>query len=269
MANRPSLFTRAAFIASVILISGSASPVAHASVIYSATFEAPTFSTGSIAGQDGWSVFGTGNPIVESGFASTGSQAVFLDGDETSQSGPYHVDATTGPIVDLSADIAVFTSSTQTEWQFGAVDPSLTQFLGGIDILPDGNYEAITAGFPVIGTFPRAIAFDSTAWHNIDLLFNLATQTYNISLDGVTLESNLPFCGNNAGGCSGATVAAYGAGFFDSFGATSPGVLAGSTPNDSGYLDNFQVAGTGVPEPSTFLLFGLGLGAAAIKLRRR
>jgi hypothetical protein len=260
-----SSFKRRAFSASVLLILGAALPVAHASVIYSATFEAPTFTTGPLAGQDGWSVFGPGNPIVESNFAATGSQAVFVDGNEASQTGPYHVDVTTGPIVDLSADIAIFTSGTQTEWQFGALDPTLNQFLGGIDIFPDDTYKAITAGFTVLGTFPRATAFDSTAWHNIDLLFNLGSQTYNITLDGISVVSNLPFCGDDSG-CAGANVAAFGAGAFDSLGLDSPGVVA-TTPNDSGYLDNFQVASA--PEPSTFLLFGLGLGAAAIKLRRR
>jgi hypothetical protein len=266
MENCSSSFTRAAFIAAVVLVGGAVIPAAHAGTIYNATFESPTFTTGPIAGQDGWSVFGSGNPIVESFFVDAGSQSVFLDGDETSQTGPYHTDVTTGPIVDLSAEIAIFTSSTQTEWQFAGMDSSLTQFLGGIDIFPDDSIEAITAGFPVIGTFPRATAFDSTAWHDIDLLFNLASQTYSITLDGVTLASNLAFCGDN-GACGGANVAAYGNGIFDSFGSTSPGVGTSDVPNDSGYMDNFQVAAS--PEPSTILLFGLGLAGVVIKLRRR
>jgi hypothetical protein len=266
MTFRPlSRFTRSAFTALLALIAGSAVPAVHAGVLYGAAFETPAFATGFISGQDGWNVYGPGNPIVENFFVDTGSQAVFVDGDEASQTGPYHSDVSTGSIVDLSADIAIFSSSTQTEWQFAALDPTLTQFLGGIDIFPDDTIVALTAGAPVIGAFPRATAFDSTAWHAIDLLFNTSSQTYNVTLDGVTLASNLPFCGNN--GCDGATVATYAAGIFDSFGAASSGVGAGSTPNDSGYLDNFQVAG--VPEPSTILLLGLGLAGAAIRLRRQ
>jgi hypothetical protein len=264
MPSRSSLFMRVSFPALVALIAGSALPVAHAGVIYSTSFENPPFTTGPILGQDGWNVFGPGNPLVETFFTDTGSQSVFLDGDVASQTGPYHTDVTTGPIVDLSADIAIFTAGTQTEWQFAALDPSSTQFLGGIDILPDDMIEAITAGFPVIGAFPRATAFDSTAWHAIDLLFNLSSQTYNVTLDGVTLASNISFCGDNTA-CAGGNVSAYGNGLFDGIGAASPGV-GGATPDDSAYMDNFQVAGA--PEPSTILLFGLGLAAIVIRALR-
>ncbi len=269
MRSPSSSFTRALFPVLATLIAGSALPVAHAGTLYSTGFEAPTFTIGPIAGQDGWNVFGPGNPFVESFLSDTGSQAVFVDGNEASQTGPYHIDVTTGPIIDLSADIAIFTSTTQTEWQFAGLDPTLTQFLGGIDILPDSSIVALTAGSPVIGAFPRATGFDSTAWHSIDLLFNLSSQTYNISLDGVTLASNLAFCGDSAG-CAGANVASYGAGLFDTNGIASPGVgAAGSIPNDSGYLDNFQAADVGVPEPSTILLLGLGLAGGVFRLRRR
>jgi PEP-CTERM motif len=272
MAHRSSSYAPVALITPVLLIAGSAIPAAHAGTIYSTGFESPAFTIGPIAGQDGWNVFGPGNPFVSGLFSNTGSQSVFVDGNEAAQSGPYHMDATTGPIVDLSANLAIFSASTQTEWQFGALDPTMTQFLGGVVVFPDDTFEALTAGFPVIGSFPRATAFDSTAWHSIDLLFNLSLQTYSIAFDGVALASDLPFCGDNAG-CGGANVASYGAGIFDSDGISSPGVgSSGSIPNDSGYLDNFQVAqlaaGT-APEPSTMLLLGLGLAGAAIKLRRR
>lgn len=265
MANQLSLIKRASFVAAIVLIGGSVIPAAHAGIIYTSTFESPTFTTGPIAGQDGWSVFGSGNPTVESFFPDTGSQAVFVDGNETSQSGPYHVDVATGPIVDLSADLAIFTASTQTEWQFGGLGTS-SQLLGGIDVFPDNTIEAITAGFPVIGTFQRATAFDATAFHSVDLSFNFSSQTYDVILDGVTLASNLPFCGDNDP-CAGANVPAYGGGIFDSFGVTSPGVALGSVPNDSGYMDNFQA--TASPEPSTMMLLAAGLAAAVFKLRRR
>jgi uncharacterized Zn-binding protein involved in type VI secretion len=215
-------------------------------ILYSTGFESPTFAIGPVAGQDGWNVAGPGNPIVEGFFVNSGSQAVFVDGNEASGSGLYHVDVTTGPIVDLSADIAIFTASTQTEWQFGAMDPTLSQFLGGIVVFPDNTFEAITAGYPVIGVFPRATGFDPTAWHSVDMQFNIISQTYTITLDGVTLASNLPFCGDQTM-CGGANVASYGAGIFDSDGISSPGVGAlGSIPNDSGYLDNFQVTQSAV-----------------------
>lgn len=243
-----------------LLAAGLIIPTWADTVIYSTSFESPTFTTGPIAGQDGWSVYGPSSPSVESFFADTGSQAVFVDGGTASQSGPYHTDVSTGPLIDLSADIAIFTSSTQTEWQFGALGPGLVGYLGGVDILPNGTIAAISAGSSDIGTFTRATAFDSAAWHNINLLFNLSTQTYDISLDGTLLASDVPFCGSN-GSCTGATLSTYANGFFDSFG----------TGNDSGYLDNYSVTQiTGTPEPSTTIpIVSILVAGVGLQFRRR
>jgi hypothetical protein len=245
-----------------LIIGGSA---AHAdTVLYSTSFENPPFTTGPIAGQDGWNVFGPGISSVENTFADTGSQAVFVDGGTATQSGPYHADSSTGPLVDVSADIAIFSSTSQSEWQFGALGPGLSQFLGGIDILPNNDIIALTNGNPVIGIFPRATTFDSSAWHQINLLFNIPAQTYSIALDGVTIDSNVAFCGDN-GPCSGAPVAAYGDGLFDSFGEDG-----GTTPtNDSGYMDNYTVTNvTSTPEPSMVPLV-LVLAGIGIVLKRK
>jgi len=238
----------------VSLIAALAAP-AHADVVlYSTGFENPPFTPGAIAGQDGWNVFGPGISTVENTFVKSGSQAVFIDGGTASQSGPYHSDSSTGPLVDLSADIAIFTSTTQTEWQFAGVGPGLVGFLGGINVLPNDQIQLITPGFATLGLFPRATAFDSTAWHHIDLLFNMLTQQYNVSLDGSTLASNVAFCGSNAG-CSGATVSTYDNGLFDSFG----------TGNDSAYMDNYQVSEAGaVPEPSYVLLLVAAFGGVVV-----
>jgi hypothetical protein len=259
----PSRVATAVWSGLILALVALAIPAARADVVlYQTSFESPTFATGPISGQDGWSVFGPGISTVESPFAKTGSQAVFVDGGTASQSGPFHSDTTAGPLVDLSADIAIFTSSNQTSWQFAATGPGLIGFLGGIDIGFAGggsSIQAITAGFPVIGSgFSRATAFDATAWHHIDLLFDIATQTYNITLDGSTLDSNVPFCGSNSG-CTGAAVPLYSDGFFDSFG----------TGNDSGYMDNYQVALVNpVPEPSSVFLLVTVLGIG-VGLRRK
>jgi len=252
----------------IILLASVALPAAYADVVlYDTGFENPPFVTGSIAGQDGWQIVGPGISTVENSFARTGSQAVFVDGATASQSGPYHSDSSTGPLVDLSADIAIFTSSTQSEWQFAGLGSGLFPFLGGIDIFPDNSIVALTAGFPVIGSFPRATAFDASAWHHIDLLFNIPSQTYTVTLDGSTLASNLAFCGDN-GPCAGAPVSSYGTGFFDSFGQSTLGSNPGS--NDSGYLDNYSAAElSSVPEPSSREALVIGLACIALGVRRR
>lgn len=257
----PSLSLRLAFSLAVT----AALPLAHAGSVYSTSFENPPFTVGPIAGQDGWNVFGPGISTVEGSFALTGSQAVFVDGSTASQSGPYHSDTVVGNLIDVSADIAIFSSSVQSEWQFGVLGPGLVGFLGGIDVFSDNSIRAISGGFPVLGSFPRAGAFNSSAWHHVDLLFDLSAQTYAVSLDGATLQAGIAFCGDN-GPCAGGVVPAYGAALFDSFGSEfSP--LA--PPNDSGYMDNFQVSSVSAPEPSTILLLAAGLAGLGVRMRRK
>jgi len=257
----PSRFKKAVLPALFLALMAVVARPAHADVVlYSTGFEAPTFTTGAIAGQNGWLQFGPSTATVENFFAKTGSQAVFVDGGTATQAGPYHQDPSTGPLVDLSADIAIFTSSTQSAWQFAATGNGLISYLGGIDILANNQIDAITNGFPVIGSFARSTSFVTPTWNHIDFLFNIATQTYKISINGIVLDSNVPFCESNVG-CTGVGVTNYGDGFFDSFG--------GVGGNDSGYMDNYQVTlVSSVPEPSSIVLLLTALGVVGARLRR-
>jgi hypothetical protein len=267
----PSRFEKAPLTALFLTIMAAIAVPAHADVIlYSTGFEAPTFTVGALAGQDGWNQFGPSTATVENFFTLTGSQSVFLDGGTATQAGPWHQDPSAGtPYVDLSADIAIFTSTNQSEWQFAATGNNLTSFLGGIDITQTDQIEAITLGFPVIGTFARSTSFTSPTWNHVDLLFDIATQTYDISINGVQLASNLPFCETNAPGCIGGSgTTNYGDGVFDSFGQSTSGV-SGLT-NDSAYMDNYQVSDvSSVPEPSGLLLLVTVIGAFGVGLRRK
>jgi len=263
----PLRFEKAVLPALFLAVMAAVAIPAHADVVlYSTGFEAPTFTTGALAGQNGWAQFGPSTATVENFFAKTGSQAVFVDGSTATQAGPYHQDPSAGPLVDLSADIAIFTSSTQSTWQFAATGNSLTKFLGGIDIFPNSQIEAITPGFPVIGSFARSTSFVTPTWNHIDLLFDIATQTYNITLNGVLLDSNVPFCETNAAGCIGGSgTTNYGDGVFDSFGQSS----GTGVSNDSGYMDNYQVTlVSGVPEPSSIVLLLTVFGVVGAGLRR-
>jgi len=215
---------------------------------YSTGFESPAYTTGPLAGQNGWLEFGSTIATVENFFAYAGSQAVFVNGGNAGgQSGPYYADPTpdVGPLIDLSAELYIASSSTESEWQFAATGPGLLGYIGGINLIPDtgtaDSIQLITPTDPIIGT-----TFALNTWNNVNLLFNMATQKYTLSLNGSVLESGLAFCGSN-GPCTGANVPTYGDSFFDTFG--------GAANNDAAYMDNFSVADvSGVPEPGSIFL---------------
>jgi PEP-CTERM motif len=226
---------------------------AHAGVLYSTGFENPPFTLGNLSGQDGWVAFvPVSTVLVENTLVQSGLQAVSVDG--SGLYGAFHSDFSTGPLLQLSAGIYIASSSTHSEWWFTGQDPNLAAFLGGIKILNTGQIEAFTAGFPVVGTF----TYDT--WNNVSFLFNITTQTYSITLNGVVVDSSAPFCGDN-GGCGGAHVSSYGNGLFLTLGGG----------NDTGYIDNYKVVEnpSSTPEPSSFALFGTGILGVAGVLRRR
>jgi len=231
------------------------SPQAEAAVLYQTGFENPPFTLGTVAGQDGWNTFGpAAGSFVENTFPFAGSQAVEVNPALfTGQSGPFKEVDTTAPIVKQSAEIFLKSSTTETSWQYATLGPGFVNFAAGIDIdLNTGAIHSITSAFPIIGTFTR------DSWHEVDLVLDYATKTYAVDLDGVTLASNIAFCGSGIG-CTGlnTTISSYGDGFFDSFG----GIMG---QNDVGFIDNYSV--TAVPEPGSMTLLGTALIALAFLL---
>jgi hypothetical protein len=239
---------------------------AHAGVIFSTGFETSDgYSIGPIAGQNGWAVYTPGDSSDNVGtfpppFAGTQDANVFPSASSPGQSGIYHTDTATGPLVDLNAEVYIASSSTETGWQFAGLGSGLFPYIGGIDVYSTGSFgtsdtiKAITAGSPVEG------AFTLNVWNDVDLLFNFTSQTYAISLNGTVLASNLAFCGDNSV-CAGAPVTeGQFLSFFDSFGAVGA--------NDSGGLDNISLTSS-VPEPATYGLTAVALLAGALLRRRR
>ncbi len=198
--------------------------------LYSTGFENPPFTPGNLSGQDGWQVTAACSPgvsatvLVENTLVQSGSQAVSVNDSVGCQSGPFHNDSSAGPLVELSAGIYITSSPTPSAWQFAGLGPSQLPnapvFLGGVNILGGGEIDAITSGFPKVGTWAY------NAWNNLDLLFDFSSQRYTLTLNGVTLASGVPF--------STANVSTYGTSLFDSFG-NGPGT-------DTGYIDNFSLS---------------------------
>lgn len=220
-------------------------------------FESPTYSTGNLAGQNGWNVFqpGCSSVQVQTSVVKSGAQAVRVTPTGTSncQTGPWRATTPAGPLVGLSADFYLASSSTQSGWQFAGLGAGLVQFIGGINISPTNVMRLITNGTPVVG--PLVVR---DAWHRVDFVFDFTAQQYSFAFNGTTLASNVAFCGSNAG-CTGANVAAYGSTIFDAF--SRPG------SNDFGVIDNLAVST--VPEPASLALLASGLAAVGVMVRRR
>jgi hypothetical protein len=220
---------------------------AAADTLYATGFETPTFTTGPIAGQNGWAVFGaSGAAQVESGVAQSGSQAVeVIPSLASSQTGPYYAISTSATEVEMSAYLYLASSSNQSGWQFAATGPAFGGFIGGVDIQSNGAIDLITGAGTDVGT----ISYNS--WQLFDFVFDFTTQTYNFSLNGTLISSNVAFCGSNSG-CTGANVASFGDALFDTFPAS------GAT--DIGYMDDFTISSvTATPEPGSVILLGTAL----------
>src|SRR4030088_2579968 len=100
-------------------------------IVFSTRFEGPTYSLGTVAGQDGWNVF---NPAfstdtVENTLVKSGTQALRIVPNGNLQSGPFHSNATLGPVVELDADLYIQTGTgSNSAWQFAGMGGSLVPF---------------------------------------------------------------------------------------------------------------------------------------------
>ena len=236
---------------------GFAAVSCQAVPIYSTGFENPPFTLGPINGQAGWFVFSasgqTSDPVIENTVVQSGMQAVGVDGFVSAQTGPVYAPNLVMPVLDMSADIFLGSSSSETAWQFASIGLNGLGFAGGIDIFNGTDIVPITGNVStVVGTFTR------DTWHHVDIVLNYSTQTFSVALDGSTLASGLAFCGNNSPPCNGATVAEMGWDIFDTFGGG----------NDFGAMDNFSIS-TPVPEPSSLALLASGLVGGLAALRRK
>src|SRR6185436_10260753 len=123
---------------------------AQASVIFQTDFEAPAYTTGGLAGQNGWAVFNNPAAVtVDDVTPIDGLQSAKVTGAlAPGQTGPYHSDASGASKVSVSADILLTNGDLRRGWQFSAIGAGLIGFTGGIDIGDNGDIVAISGSFP-------------------------------------------------------------------------------------------------------------------------
>jgi hypothetical protein len=230
---------------------------AAAGILYQTGFENPPYTTGAVAGQDGWSVFGvSAAATVQNSVAKTGTQAVLVDAAAagSQQTGPWHSDpfdttTSANKTVVVDADVLLTSSSNPTSWQFAALTPNLGTFFGGFNPTPDGQLQLITAGFPLT---PPVITRD--VWNHFEVRYDFSDQTFDVLINNSLVAGQVPFYTSQT---------VYGTLLFDTFGGG----------NDLGYLDNVliqDVPTQAVPEPSAIVLLGMGgLTWLGYRLRRR
>jgi hypothetical protein len=222
-------------------------------VLYSTGFEAPTFTTGALDGQGGWT--GAGGAAVENTVAYGGSQAVGAG----SGAGAYYAETITpnGTVV-LSAMIDIDANGSKTYFDVGT-STSVYDITAGVqlDAAPNGVTVLAVSGpapYQSVGTMSYG------AWHDVSLILNYATQTFGVSIDGQSVASGLAFCGGdtNDGACLGNRVTQFGDAAFFSRSARS---------GDS-YMDNVSI--DAVPEPGAWSLMiaGAALAGGALRVRR-
>jgi hypothetical protein len=234
----------------------SASPLFAQSLFDSQGFEAPSYSLGNLAGQNGWVSQGTAVASVQSSVVRSGNQAVSLDGTTTTWYWPsVAYTPAPGEVIQISADIRRGSSAT-TAKNFGFfVD--VYDNTAGVRICRMGiaNNAGSLVGIATtknasgtVGNYVYQSGLLWDTWYSFKMDLNYGSQTFDLVIDGIVVGSNLPFV-------SPAT----------DFGDADLMLSYTSGATDVGYFDNYAVSV--IPEPTSATL--LLLGAAGMALYRR
>ncbi|MDX2149908.1 MAG: PEP-CTERM sorting domain-containing protein [Bryobacteraceae bacterium] len=230
-----------------LMVAGMLSSPATAAVIYSTTFEAPTYVSGPLFGQDGWVTAGT-VVVVEGVSSGFGTQSAAIVGDTSGLRAlrPTLVNGAINPIVLIQGDLAILSDGPNT-WSFAALSSTFSE-LGGFDIASDGTVSIRSSGLPPVG----AVALD--AFNTFTMVLDFSGNNYSLFLNGANVAVAVPFISPGTDLLTGLMAT-----------ASSEGGIA--------YLDNYVVATADenvVPEPGTLAMIGAGIALVGLaRLRRK
>lgn len=228
---------------------------AHATVLFDAKgFEAPYYSTGKLAGQDGWYAdhVTANTAMVQTAVASSGLQAVRVVSDVTNNRFFPKIDYVpgVGELLSIECDIARTT---------GGMSPSFGYLIDvyGLDgqrvaragLGRDGNTIRAVRTL-VTGTAPaNPIVYAPMQWVHFEMQLNFTNHTWALLIDGVPTGTGLAMTSVFSPGMSHADVQ----------------VATFNTSADEGYFDNYRVRT--IPEPGAIVLVGIGVAVAARRKR--
>jgi hypothetical protein len=248
--------------ASAALAALALSLPASATVLYSTNFASPTFTTGTLADQDGWSVFpapDNSTPTVQDTVTDNGEPAVDLG----SRGAAYYLYGPVTPtgLITISMDIDYASANTSSTFVFGAI--SSANVLSSNDFSKDFAAGIIygTGGLhPLPLTSKYASPLSINTWHDLSMTLDYATQTYDVTIDGNLLASDVPFCGYepDSNHCTGVEASQF------------EGIEVVQTNGlKSGAIYFGDVSISEVPEPTTWTLMIAGVALTGLALRRR
>lgn len=233
--------------------------VANAAVLYSTSFEAPTFNA-TLNGVDGWLTQGGGSVGSTAGAARTGTRYAVTTPTTSGQwqwQGTIAQDAASiaaAPIIRASVWMSHFVGTNTTNIKRGGLqmyNGDATTVLAALYIQSDGSI-TVTDGLGQTFNTAAGTIGNVAAYNQIEIELNYSTQSATFSVNGVDLL--LP----PGGGAFIDTTF----GDADFFSTRSAGVAGGNQIRYDDYLVEQEV-----PAPGAFALLGLG-GLIAGRRRR-
>lgn len=235
----------------------SLAPAFGATLFDSNGFESPSYSLGSLTGQQGWNTDGTGLATVQNSIFQSGSQAVALSGTASEWHYPsLNYTPAAGELVSISTGI-YRGSSAATAKNFGffldAYNSSVLRVARvGLAYNAGSIVLAATMGGATPGTYiitTPTLSFNT--WYDLKMDMNYTTQTFDVYLNNVLYGSSLPFFTASTDLADVDLMMSY---------------TTGAT--DVGYFDNYKVTTVAVPEPGSMSIAALG-GLALLAVRNR